>query len=410
MPGPTQTTTPLAPPRDASLPAVAGWPFLLTALLGRMPSAMVQLGYLMVLARDGRGLATAGLAVAFVGLGTALGAPVVGRLVDRHGPAPVLASATALSLAGQAAFLVALLLHAPSAVLLACATLVGAANPQIGAVARARWSVLATRRRDPRLVSRALGYEGAVDEGSFVVGPVLASLLVSVLGAAPAVVAIAAATLAAQGLFLAHLWRHRDGWRPERGVAAGAADGGRVDVLAAALAMVAVLGVGTLFGATQTGLTNLFQLRGTEAFTGLVYGTVGIGSAFASVVTGRLHRIPVGVRVLVGSVAAGVAGWLLTLLPTPAPAFGVALLLGVGAGLMLVSSFAWMEAVAPRRLLATMMTLMSTCVTLGVSVGAAVAGWLSDLPSRAFAPVVVAGVLSALAGVAMGVLSRRRAA
>ena len=70
-------TTQRPAPAQHTLVTAGGWPFLIAAALGRLPSSMVQLGYLMVLSQDGRGLAIGGLAVAAVGLGTAAGAPLV---------------------------------------------------------------------------------------------------------------------------------------------------------------------------------------------------------------------------------------------------------------------------------------------------------------------------------------------
>ncbi|WP_394274634.1 MFS transporter [Luteococcus sp.] len=395
----TQTT------REPSLPQAGGWPFLLTAFLGRMPSSMVQLGYLMVLARDGRGLAVAGLAVAAVGLGSAFGGPVVGRLVDRHGPLRVVAGATTISLLTQAGFLFLLLSQAPSAALLGCAAVVGAANPQVGPIARSRWSVLAARHRAPGLVSRALGYEGAADETGFVVGPVVAGSLVTWLGASTATVTIMVLTLLMQGLFIAHLAAHREDWRalPEahrdRPVGAVAVPSFTVSML---WPMFGCLGVGTLFGATQTSLTALFDHRGTPGLTGLVYGAVGIGSGVASLLVGRLSpRITTPVRLLGGGALMTGGALAMMRLPQAPVAAVVAIVLGLGAGVTLVSSFTWMERIAPRERMATMMTVLATCITLGVSLGAAVAGRLASTLVHGFWPVLGAGVLALVAATGM---------
>lgn len=397
----TATASPPRPQTEHSLPSAAGWPFLVTAFVARMPASMVQLGYLMVLAADGRGMAVAGLAVAAAGLGTAIGAPVVGRLVDRFGPLPVLAGATLLSLLGQVAFTLLLVRDAPSWPLLACAALVGAANPQVGPVARSRWSQLATRLGAPHLVSRALGYEGMVDEVGFVVGPIVASLLVSLAGAVPATICIAVATLVLQGAFLVHLSGDREGWRVQHGDR-GPVDPNRHLGVGVIWPMLATLGVGTLFGATQTGLTALFELRGTPELTGLVYGCVGIGSGIASLVGGRLpERIPVWTRVVAGATAMGLGALGLMALPPAGIAAVVAVLGGAGAGICLVSSFAWMERIAPRHRMATMMTVLATCITLGVSGGAAVAGRLAGVPAHAFWPVFAASVLAGLGALGM---------
>lgn len=396
-------------PGSQSLVSAGGWAFLLTAFFARLPSSMVQLGYLMVLSHDGRGLATGGLAVAAVGLGSAMGAPVVGRLVDRLGPLPVVAGATLVSLAGQAAFLIGLLHHVASWQLLACGAVVGAANPQIGPVARSHWSHLATRLRAPHLVSRALGYEGAVDEIGFVIGPVLASVLVSWLGAAPAALAMMGMTLVLQGVFVGHLWREREDWAVHDTAAQGPRAHSRTG-RSVLWPMLACLGVGILFGATQTALTALFNARGMPGITGLVYGCVGIGSGAASLLVGRLaDRFTVPLRVLSGGVLMVLSALGLMVLPSAWLVSLVCLVLGVGAGVTLVSSFGWMERIAPRDRVATMMTVLATCLTLGVSAGAAVAGRLAVWPAHGFWPVLASGVMAAVASAGMR-LSLRRAA
>ena len=75
-----------APAGTPSLVSAGGWPFLLSALVGRLPAATVQLGVLLYVSGAGLGLGLAGLTVAATGLGSAVGAPLLGRLVDRFGP------------------------------------------------------------------------------------------------------------------------------------------------------------------------------------------------------------------------------------------------------------------------------------------------------------------------------------
>lgn len=385
----------------ATLASSGGWPFLITSFVARMPSSMVQLGYLMVLSQDGRGMAIGGLAVAAVGLGSAVGAPVVGRLVDRFGPGPILTLATLLSVAAQAGFIVGLTHDRASWQLLASAALVGAANPQVGPVARSHWSHLAVRLRAPHLVGRALGYEGMVDEIGFVVGPVLASILVTALGPSSAALVILALTFLLQGVFLVHLWRDRASWPVAGDSRVHGRDHGRAG-WRVVWPMLACLSVGIVFGATQTGLTALFTLRQMPSATGLVYGFVGVGSAVASLLVGRLpERFPIPARIATGGLFVLLGALAFLSLPGAVIACAIAALLGSGAGMTLVSAFSWMERIAPKQRMATWMTVLATCITLGVSSGAAVGGRLADNPAHVFALDFVSGALALLAAAAM---------
>lgn len=387
---------------DTSLIAIGGWAFLATAFVGRLPSAMVQLGYLMILSQGGRGLAVGGLAVAAVGLGSAIMGPILGRLVDRFGPLPVLSLALALSLLGQACFIIGFTHGSSNALLLAFAGLVGMANPQIGPVARSHWSHIAERRELPTLVPRALGYEGAMDEISFIIGPMLSGFLVSSFGATGAALVIGGLTCALMGIFLAYLGATRAEWAAHRHARHQITHAPARFSLPMLWPMVACFGIGIIFGSTQTGLTSMFSLRGTPGYAGLIYGAIGIGSGVSSIAVGRIaHRISVQARVAGGGVLLIASGFCFMALPAVGLSFVIAIVLGAGAGFGLVSAFGWMERIAPRQLMATMMTLLATCITLGVSLGAAVAGRIAGVPSHAFWLVVAAGVLCIVAAVGM---------
>ncbi|MCM0639366.1 MFS transporter [Cellulomonas wangsupingiae] len=394
---------PAVPAARLSLPAAGGLPFLATALVGRIPSSMIQLGLLMFVASSGLGVGLGGATVAAVGIGTAVGAPLVGRSVDRWGPLPVVAVATAVQVVGLLAVLVVTTRGAGTWALVACAAVVGAANPQVGSIARSRWSHLARRSASPDLVRRALGYEVAADEVGFIVGPVAAGLLVAVLGPVPALWVLVGFAVAGQGAFAVHLWADRAQWPRRTAPGAGAGHPvARLHLGPLVAPMLACLAVGAAFGATQTGLTAVNAARGTEELTGLVYACAGVGSAIASLAISRVvRRGSIAVRVVAGGAAvlAGALG--LATLPGAWGAATYALVLGVGAGTLLVSSYARAEQVAPPGLVASTMALMATALVLGVSAGAAGSGALAGSLSHAFWPAAAAGVLGICAGVAL---------
>lgn len=391
---------------NASLVQHGGWPFLITASIGRLPPAMVQLGLLMYVAQVGLGLGLGGLTVAAVGLGTAISATLMGRLVDAFGPLPVVASATLVQVSGLVAIdavtpaLVAGDL--PSTVLLALAGLCGLANPQLGPIVRSRWSHLGRRYGNPQLVRHALGYEGAVDEMSFIIGPVAASTLVAGLGPGLAIHVLMGIIVVGQGVFCLYLWASRADW--DRGVGRNrTAPVERLPMGALLPPMVVLLSVGVNFGATQTALAAVNAERGTDHLTGIVYGAVGIGSAISSVFTPRLPgNITMRMRLSFGAVGLVLAGAGFALLPTFWPALTIAILMGVGIGVVLVTGFARAEEVAPRSRVASSMTMLSMCLTLGVSIGAAVAGQLSAVLWQGFVPVICAGVVALFAATFVG--------
>lgn len=394
-----------------SLVAHGGWPFLITAFIGRLPPAMVQLGLLMYVTSSGLGLGLGGLTVAAVGLGTAAGATIMGRLVDGFGPLPVVIGATLVqSVALFGVHLITPGLMAgtvPHAALLALAGLIGFANPQVGPIVRSHWSHLSRDRGEPRLVSQALGYEGAMDELSFIIGPIAASLLVAGLGPTPALFALLAIIVVGQGVFIAYLVGARAAWARSTGRKQESSST-RIPFGALVAPMLALLAVGTTFGATQTALTAVNSARGTEELTGIIYGCLGFGSAFAALMTPRLPaQLRPGMRLLFGACGILFAGVAFSTLPSLVPALIVAVLSGLAIGVVLVTGFARAEQVAPSSRIASVMTMMTMCLTLGVSIGAAATGQLAEHLSRGFLPVLAAGALALVAATLVIVAERR---
>lgn len=404
-----QAQTPLS--AQDSLVAAGGWPFLITAFIGRLPAATLQLGLLLYVSGAGLSLGLAGITVAAVGLGSAVGAPLVGRLIDHFGPLPVVVSATLIQLLSLTALLLTVVNDGPTPLILVCAALVGSANPQVGAIARAHWSGLARRRRQPRLISRALGYETACDETSFILGPVIAGLLVGLLGPNPALLTIMAWVIVGQGAFIMYLARHRTehGAATVEDTAAGGI--GKISIAKALPPMMVCLCVGTVFGSTQTALTAVNVLRGTEAYTGVIYGFMGAGSAVASILVSRLpERFPLSLRVAIGASIIGLTCLGLVTLPSTPVIAGLFVIIGVGVGTMLVSSFGRGERIAPSHRIASVMTMLTTCLVLGVSLGAALGGVLSVQPERGFMLTMAAAVVGILASFALHITKPGRLA
>lgn len=387
-----------------SLPAVGGWAFLVTALIGRLPAATVQLGLLLYVSGAGLGLGLAGLTVAAAGLGSAIGAPLVGRLVDRFGPLPVVAAATVVQLLGMGSLLLVVLHDGPSALVLVFAALIGSTNPQVGAIARARWSAIARRRRLPGLVSRALGYETACDEVGFILGPVIAGVLVGLLGPNPALGVLMAWVVLGQGCFIVYLLSRR-GLAVDThtlDVADGTAP--RIRWAAVLPPMLVCLCVGTVFGSTQTVLTAINDARGTAGYTGLIYGCMGVGSALASMLVSRLpRRLPLSVRVAGGAMLVSLVALVLLSIPGPAVLGLLFMVTGLGVGTMLVSAYTRGEHVAPSHRIASVMTMLTTCLVLGVAFGSALGGVLSAVPRHGFLLTLAAGLVGMVAAVALHV-------
>lgn len=401
----TSTTT--APrPSLRTVAGTAGPGFLALDAAARLPAAMFPLGTLLLVAGRSGSYGTGGLAVAALSLGGAAGGLLVGAAADRAGQRLVALTATLL----QAAALTAVLLlpEAPLAVVLGLVAVVGLSNPQMGAMARTRWSVLARGRRDERsFVSSAMALEGALDEVSFVLGPVVVGTLAALVSPAAALWLALGLALVAQTGFGLHPSSlpgrvRRAGHHPRTPLPLGA-----LTVLLVALGF-----VGTVFGASQTGLAARLALTGDDALTGLVYGLGAVGSAVTALLTTRLpDRIGHELRIVVSGAAMVVAGLLVSTATTPAALAGAMLLLGAALAPTLISSYALAERLAPPEWATTTMTALSTANVVGVAAGAAAAGGLVESagPTAALLLVSVAGTVVLLSGVVARRRTRSRA-
>ncbi|WP_328421910.1 MFS transporter [Streptomyces sp. NBC_00443] len=147
------------------------------SFLARLPTATIQFGSVLLVARTSGSLAAAGLTGGALAVGQVACGPLVGRLADRHGQRTVVLAfslANAVAIAGLVAGALAGL---QTAVLAAVGVAAGATVPQIGPMARARLVALARRAgaRDST-VGAALSFESTLDEVSFVLGPALVGL------------------------------------------------------------------------------------------------------------------------------------------------------------------------------------------------------------------------------------------
>src|SRR5215203_4689291 len=167
-----------------------------------MPLAMSQLGTLLLVSAATGSYGAGGACAGALAVANAVGAPFWGAGADRLGQRRVVAVQSLAGAAGLVGILLVVNAGLPWGVAALMSALAGLLLPQIGPLARVRWRPITaeTGPRQHRLVDAAFSYEGAADEASFVLGPALVGLGVSV--ASPT----AALALAAGGLAVFGTW------------------------------------------------------------------------------------------------------------------------------------------------------------------------------------------------------------
>lgn len=416
--------------RYARLPLLAGRSFIPLGLFARLPLAMLTVGALTLVTADTGSFAAGGMSAGAVGIGSALGAPVIGALADRRGQRPVLIVAAVFNTVAVVALILAAYLIpggedlADALPVLAAAFVAGASCPQVGPLARVRWMALTAgggRHADPGDLDTALSYESTADELTFVLGPALVGILASLVAPWLPLALAAALTITLVPAFAVHP-THRAVARTPAPTVAGAARekrrraslpvGQRAGTVAAvALPVLAMVCMGTFFGSTQTSLSSFSASFATSELAGLLYAVMGLSSAAAALsVAYWPQRISAGARWL--ACAALMAGLsLLLLLPATAlPMILVLLVLGIPVGPLMVTVFAIGGLVAPAGKLGTVMTALASGIVAGTAIGSSIAGQLAEHHGYSTGFLVPVGAATALflLGAAAAVVLRRR--
>ena len=367
-----------------ALPGVT--PLVALSLVARVPAsaAGIVLTLHVVLTLD-LGYAAAGAVGAASTVGMALGAPLLGRLVDRRG----LRTMLAVTLVAEALFWgVAPVLSYP--VLLGAAFVGGLLSTPVYSVIRQSLAALVPEgQRRP-----AFALDSMAVEVSYIVGPAAGSLMVVQFGSPATMYALGAAWV---GSGLA-LWVLDPATRAGDPADDGAAPAVRewLDRRLVGALLVTAAGVMMIFG-TELSVIAAVQVSGPVYAIAVVNAVWCLSSLVGGFVYGAASRTS-SVYVLVAALGAatllvGLGGewWSFALLLVPA---GLLTAPGLAAGSERVSLL------APEPARGVVTGLHGSAITLGAAVGTPLAGLLIDTASPAAAVVVIGLVGTALAGLA----------
>lgn len=373
-----------------ALPGVT--PLMTVSLMARVPAsaAAITLTLHVVLTLD-LGYAAAGAVGAASTIGMAIGAPTLGRFVDRSGLRTMLALTTT---AAAVFWAVAPYLTYPA--LLVGAFLGGLlAFPVYSIIRQALASAVPEARRRP-----AFALDSMSVEVSYIIGPAVGSLLVVTLSS-PVAMAVVGAGWVATGVAF---------WVLDPLTRTGPAEPGErpppVRTWLDRRLVAALLGTAAtvllLFG-TELSVIASVQGAGPAYAIALVNAVWCVASLTGGYVYGRARRSP-GQVVLVAAlavatvpVALGGVWWSFALLLVPA---GLLTAPALAAGSERVS------VLAPEPARGVVTGLHGSATTLGAAAGTPLAGLLIDVASPATAIVAIGIVGAALAGVA-ALLGRR---
>ncbi len=254
------------------------WRFLAASALSRVGGAMFGVAIIVMIAtrRDSFGLAGAISAGGIIVL--AVAGPFIGRLVDKHGQRRASLPFIIMTfIAGLVT--VALSAAGAPAWTLFVSYAVSAFLPEMGPMSRARWAYLL--RDEPDSLHAAMSLEQVVEEGTFVLGPVLGVLAATMLfpeaGLLLAYVIFTAGSL----LFLAER-RSEPPVVPHDERPHGLAIA-RPGVAAVGLALFMV---GCVFGGNEVVAVAVADEAGRTGMSSVILGAFALGSALSAIVFG----------------------------------------------------------------------------------------------------------------------------
>ena len=415
--------------RYSVLPRLAGTSYIPLGLFARVPLAMLTIGVLTMVTFVSNSYAIGGFAAGSIGLGAAVGAPVVGYLADRLGQRRGLLVAAVLNalLVGAVGFLAYSLLPGQDAqltdtstvIVLLTALLAGGSSPQVGPLSRVRWMALSKRlpaKEQAPMVDTALSLEGTADEVTFVLGPALVGLLASLVAPWLPLVLAAAMTAVLVSLFALHPTAQLVSARSAVGSIVGNAgyvSKERPNWLLVAVPVAGMVCMGTFFGSAQTALTAFTGVHGSVDQAGLMYAIMGASSAVTalSVAYWPATFSNVWRWVLTGGLMA--AGSLAFLAPsTLGQMVWVLLLVGLPVGPAMVTIFSVRSVVPPPQCMGTVMTVLASGIVGGTALGSALSGALAQNSGyhAAFIVPIAATAALFLLGIVAAVVLRRQLA
>ena len=245
----------------------------------RIPIAVYPLGLVLLFSRlEGGKYGVAGLMTGIYIVAGGVGAPVMARLVDRLGQRRVMVPAAVVHVVAILALVVLVRAHAPTVVLGVAVAVMGVALMSIGSLVRARWSYVFGG--GPQL-NTAYSLESVIDEGIFVIGPLLASVIATVVDPTWALVA-GAFFVTVGGFWL----QGQTDTEPPVPVAGGARPVFAFRYRGMVLLTLVMAGMGAIFAGVEVTIAAFAGQHDARSSTGIVLAFFALGSGLSGLLYG----------------------------------------------------------------------------------------------------------------------------
>lgn len=362
------------------------------SLVGRLPGGMAILMIPLALRRSGLDYGFVGIASGALAVSTAVGGPVLGRLVDRVGQVKVLIPSAAASGLG---FAILALAPGNRPTVLLGVVLAGAAAPPLEPCVRILWPKLVPAEG----LASAYSLDSAAQELIFVSGPLVVAGCVA--WASPTAALWLGAALGALGVLVVATADPVRGWRPEPREAHWL---GPLRSPGLVVLLTSLIGLGVAIGTLNVVLVDYAEHHEFPGGAGSFMAVNALGSLVGALIYGaRKWSGSATGHLLALRVGLGVAYALLLLVPGPPLMVLIMVVSGLCFAPSLTVLFMLTGEMAPAGTTTEAFAWLITLFNVGAATGAAISGFViahAGLSSAAVTAVVgiAVAVLIQLAG------------
>ena len=345
---------------------------IIASFIGRLPIGISGLALLLLVQANESSVSEAGLVTsAYLG-GLAAIAPLVGRMIDRLGPRPVLLAS------GVAYPLVLLILvgavtqQASLGLVLALSFGAGATLPQITTCMR---TLYRRRLQDDALLVAALSFDSVLIEIVFICGPMLVAFVVAT--ATPDLAVLLGALCAAVGAVLVTRTPAMTAWPIERSPQSSPLGVLRDRGFRQLLAI--LLGYAAVFGCVDIGVATYAFEAQRPALAGVILGVMSIGSAAGGLAYGgRSWHLPLTQQFPMALLVMGFSIAPLAMISNPFLLALAAVVSGITMAPPLIIQSTMVAKTMPTSRMAEAFTWVTTAMLCGVGIGFACGGLVAE--------------------------------
>ncbi|HET7157473.1 MAG TPA: MFS transporter, partial [Burkholderiales bacterium] len=358
---------------------------MLSSMAGRLPIGIAGFAILLLVQHKTGSFALAGAASALYVLGLASVAPLLGRIIDRAGPAALLRACAIVYPAMLIALTALVTMNAHALAIALCALVAGAALPPVTICMRTLYPRVL---KSPALLQTAFSVDSVIVETVFVIGPALVAFFLA-FGFPEGAVLLAALTGSLGTVLFIRAPVIRD-W--EIRARSAAPRWGVFGEPGLVVLYIATIFYSVAFGLYEVGVTAYATNRSAPAAAGVALALASLGSAAGAFAYGARHwQAPLRKQFLIalGLMAAG------SLIVAPIGNLYLFVLANIIAGMPMASVIATqsllVSRLAPRGMLAESFTWGGTCLLGGISAGLALGGVLAERVAPPWILIAAAG-------------------